>query len=105
MVMREIVPAQPDKVRVTFSVPASLWADTISLAGDFNEWDPERTPLRKNEEAWSVSLLLERGHTYAYSYLVDHSEWMPDSNADGYTVGDDGSSRSLIVALPPLPAQ
>lgn len=103
MVTREWVPAQPDKVRVTFSVPASLWADTISLAGDFNGWDAERTPLRKDEESWSVSLLLERGRSYAYHYLVDDREWMTDWNADGYTVGRDGYSRSIIVALPPQP--
>ncbi len=99
MVTRESVPANPDQVRVTFSVPASLWVDSIYLVGDFNEWDRARTPLRKDEERWSVSLLLERGRAYTYRYLVDLHEWMSDWNADGFSVGQDGTSSSIIIAV------
>lgn len=103
MVTREDIPNQPDKIRITFSIPASMWADTVHLAGDFNNWDPATTPLHRDEEAWRITLMLERGHAYAYRYLIDRRDWMPDWNADAYVVGFDGSSRSVVLAQPLIP--
>lgn len=96
MVTRESVPERPDKVRVTFSLPASIWADRVQLAGDFNEWNAASSPLQRDESCWSISMLLDLGRTYAYRYLVDH-EWVTDWNADGFATGSDGHDRSLIV--------
>lgn len=99
MVTREVVPSQPGKVRVTFSLPASIWADKVQLVGDFNGWNTGSTPLRRDEHYWSVSVLLDLGHTYAYRYLVDH-EWVTDWNADGFAAGKDGHDHSLLVTRP-----
>lgn len=102
MVTKEDIPARPGQIRVTFSVPGSIWADTIELAGDFNRWNATATPLRRLEDCWSVSLTLERGRVYGFRYLVDHQDWMGDAQADSYMLAPDGYVTSVIVAQPPI---
>lgn len=53
-------------------------ARTVSLVGDFNDWDPEATPLTPmGEGVWSVVVPLRPG-VVRYSFLVDGSEWRAD---------------------------
>ncbi|ABY34264.1 MAG TPA: glycoside hydrolase family 13 [Chloroflexus aurantiacus] len=89
-------PGPAGKVRVTFSLPASLWADTIYLVGDFNGWNPHATPLRATEHGWMITLDLEAGRTYQYRYLVNGNEWHNDWNADGYAPNPYGGNNSVV---------
>ncbi|MGQ9613079.1 MAG: isoamylase early set domain-containing protein [Chloroflexus sp.] len=89
-------PGPVGKVRVTFSLPASLWADTIYLVGDFNGWNPHATPLRATEHGWMVTLDLEAERTYQYRYLVNGNEWHNDWNADGYAPNPYGGNNSVV---------
>ncbi len=89
-------PGPAGKVRVTFSLPAALWADTIYLVGDFNGWNPRATPLRATEHGWMITLELEAGRTYQYRYLVNHNEWHNDWNADGYVPNPYGGDNSVV---------
>lgn len=98
MVTKQISSANPDRVEVTFSVPASIWADQIHLVGDFNRWDATATPMRPSEEGWSTTLLLEREHPVGYGYLLDGQTWMCDSNADAYERADGGKVISVLRA-------
>ncbi len=36
--------------RVTFTLPDSLWADTICLVGDFDGWNPSAHPLEHHRD-------------------------------------------------------
>ncbi len=99
MVTQEYVSAQPGKVRVTFSLPASIWADSVQLAGDFNDRDAITMPLRRDESSWSITLLLEQNRVYTYCYLVDE-ERVTDWNADGYVIDSDGTQRSVVIPRP-----
>lgn len=87
------------KVRVTFSMPAAIWADTIYLVGDFNGWSSHATPLRLSDECWSVSLELEADQEYQYRYLVNGSEWYNDWQADRYEPNEHGGDNSVVVTL------
>jgi len=59
-----------------FSVRA-LQASDVKLAGDFNEWNPERTPmLRDTQGDFHVLLPLPPGR-YRYRYVVD-GRWVRD---------------------------
>ncbi|WP_322486941.1 isoamylase early set domain-containing protein [Chloroflexus sp.] len=84
------------KVRVTFSLPSALWADTIYLVGDFNGWDRRATPLRATEHGWMITLDLEAGRTYQYRYLINDNEWHNDWNADGYAPNPYGGDNSVV---------
>ena len=52
-------------------------ATTVSLVGDFNNWDPQRHPMKKDEEGnWKKYLLLYPG-IYEYKFKVNDS-WQND---------------------------
>jgi 1,4-alpha-glucan branching enzyme len=97
MIVKE--PGRQGKVRVTFSMPAGIWADTIHLVGDFNGWDATSTPLRLNDLGWSVALELDPGYSYQYRYLINGSEWYNDWRADRYEPNELGGDNSVVIAL------
>ena len=92
------------KVRVTFSIPASIWADTIHLVGDFNNWSTTATPLKLDEVKWSVSLELEAGQAYHYHYLLNGQDWTSDWNTDQHVASDSGTHHSVVVTMLPSEA-
>jgi 1,4-alpha-glucan branching enzyme len=94
-------PGPPGKVRVIFSLPASIWADTVHLVGDFNNWNPSATPLRLGDCVWSVTLDLDAGQSYHYKYLINHTEWVNDWQSDAFAPGDSGNDNSVIIATLP----
>jgi 1,4-alpha-glucan branching enzyme len=93
----QAIASQPNTVRVTFSIPGSVWADTIHLVGDFNGWNEETLPLKHDGENWTITLELEQGQEYRYRYLFDGHEWRTDSNADRYIPNPHGSYDAVIT--------
>ena len=53
-------------------------ANTVQLAGDFNNWKPEQTPMKKfhKDGLWKVKLHLKPGN-YHYRLVVD-GHWQQD---------------------------
>lgn len=96
MITRDVFP-QRKVVRVTFALPSSIWADTIHLVGDFNDWDTQSLPLKQTEEAWTLTLELEAGREYRYRYLFNGGEWCTDSNADKYVPNPHGSYDAIVI--------
>ena len=87
-------------VRVTFVMPALDGAESVYLAGDFNNWDQTATPLEKQADgSWSVKLDLEGNRHYHYRYLVNDREWHNDWAADEYAPNAYGSDNSVVVLL------
>ena len=69
-------PGKPQARQVSFEWPET-GAFTVSVAGDFNNWDPQAHPLRKGKDGlWEVALRLKPG-TYEYMFVVD-GEWRED---------------------------
>lgn len=89
------------KVRVTFFMPAGIWADSIYLVGDFNGWNETATPLKLSENGWGVSLELNNGEAYQYRYLVNGTDWYNDWRADRYEPNSLGGDNSVVVASLP----
>lgn len=64
-------------------------AESVTVAGDFNGWDPQRTPLRRSGSGlWTLTMPLKPGR-YHYMYVVDGRQWMadpfaPELSADGF---------------------
>jgi hypothetical protein len=96
----------PGHVRVIFELPSCIWADRISVTGDFNRWDENATPMRQNRNGvWQAVLDLPAGEQYEFRYLID-GQWRTDYHADGYADNIYGSQNSLIVVdLPELMTQ
>ncbi|HEY7445916.1 MAG TPA: isoamylase early set domain-containing protein [Vicinamibacterales bacterium] len=89
--------ASPVLVRLVVLQPG---ARTVEVAGDFNGWDPTRTPLEQlSSGAWTVTLPLVPGR-YEYMFVVDGKEWIADPFA--LEQNDDGfGSRNAVLDVRP----
>jgi AMP-activated protein kinase-like protein len=71
-------------------------ARTVTVAGDFNDWDPRRTPLQRGEGGvFHVTLPLRPGR-YQYLYVVDGKEWVVDPLAEENTLDGFGAQNSVL---------
>jgi hypothetical protein len=72
-------------------------ARRVAVAGDFNAWDAEATPLSRDEGSrrWSVTLALHAGE-HRYAFVVDGTRWVPDPRAEHSVEGADGRIYSLL---------
>jgi hypothetical protein len=85
--------------RVTFNLPkeAALGATTVCLVGEFNDWSPGATSLRRRRSGdfW-VDLDLETGRAYRFRYLVDGCKFENDWEADRYAPNPYGGQDSVV---------
>jgi hypothetical protein len=80
-------PAAPPTVLARLELRAPQ-ARSVAVAGDFNGWRPEATPLRRGEGGlWTVGVPLAPGRRYEYQFVVD-GEWVSDPAAGA--LADDG---------------
>ena len=84
--------------RVTFRVPArELEAESVSVLGDFNEWNPETHPLqlRKNG-TFSATVSLDGGRDYRFRYLVDGERWANEDDVEYLVPNGFGSADGVL---------
>jgi hypothetical protein len=99
-----VAPATSAPVLVRLVVVQSQ-ARTVQVAGDFNGWNPARTPLEQaSSGAWTVTIPLKPGR-YEYMFVVDGQQWIADpfaaeQNDDGF-----GSRNAVLDVRPPNGAQ
>ena len=85
-------------VKVTFELPAEVSAQEAVVVGEFNNWDPEATPMkRKKDGSFSVALNLESGKEYRYKYYLDGQRWANDPTADSSAPNIFGTTDSVLV--------
>jgi 1,4-alpha-glucan branching enzyme len=78
-------------------LPASVGADAVWLVGDFNDWSRTAHPMRRDGDAFLLTLELEPGRTYRYRYLLDGIRWENDWAAEEYAPNPYGSEDSLVT--------
>jgi serine protease AprX len=73
-------------------------AESVSLAGDFNDWDATRSPLTRDSTGlWEVALAAPKPGRYQYKFLVNGERWLEDPT-NGMKVPDNyGGLNSLLV--------
>ncbi len=92
-----VVQRPPDTVHVVRFVFVDRAARTVSLVGDFNAWQANRTSLAATGEngAWTISVPLSRGR-HEYAFIVDGKRWVPDPFATP-TIDEFDTSSSVIT--------
>jgi 1,4-alpha-glucan branching enzyme len=70
-------------------------AHSVSLVGDFNDWNPNAHPMKRMPDgAWMATVELRHGH-HRYAFLVD-GNLVLDPRAQGVTRNDQGERVSLV---------
>lgn len=73
----------------------SQTAREVKVAGEFNDWRPESTPLIKAKDGeWVVRLMLRAGE-YEYRLVVD-GQWIEDPEADQRAANPHGGFNSVL---------
>jgi Carbohydrate-binding module 48 (Isoamylase N-terminal domain) len=71
-------------------------ASTVSLVGDFNDWDPARSPMQTAQGVWATTVPLAPGR-YRYAFLVNGVEWRADPGAPPARDDEFGAPSSVIT--------
>jgi len=82
-------------VEVVFEAPQ---AASVTIVGDFNDWDPRRTQLVRasHEGLWRARLRLAPG-VYQYSFVLDGTAWVSDPLAKTMLADGFGGKNSVII--------
>ena len=92
-----VAAANPDEVELLVRlVLMEPGAQSVALVGDFNGWDPTRTPLaRRDGGVWTATLTLPPGR-YHYMFLIDGQRWVSDPLAEETSLDGFGSRNSVL---------
>lgn len=73
-------------------------AGSVTVVGDFNDWDRSRTRLERvaHSSRWRTTLRLGEG-LYRYAFLVDGEQWFPDPGRPSAADPDFGGQVSVLA--------
>lgn len=84
-----------DEVEVTFELDKEQ-RESVKIAGDFNNWQPEPMKLVKSSGQFKFKARLPKEQNIEFRYLLDEAEWQNDPHADGYVANGFGSDNSVV---------
>jgi Glycogen recognition site of AMP-activated protein kinase len=71
-------------------------ARSVSVAGDFNGWDPAQTKLERSEGGvWTATIPLKPGR-YQYMFVIDGKQWIADPLAPEETTDGFGAQNAVL---------
>ena len=74
----------------------AMEAREVNVAGNFNSWRPDTTPLKNNGAGkWVVRMMLRSGQ-YEYRFVVD-GRWSEDPRASQHVANPFGEFNSVLV--------
>jgi 1,4-alpha-glucan branching enzyme len=86
---------QHPKRKVTFTLKAP-WAEEVVLVGDFNDWNANGDPMRKDESGtWKASVTIPPGE-YQYKLVVD-GKWRLDSRNPRTVTNRFGTKNNVLI--------
>lgn len=71
-------------------------AGTVSVVGDFNDWQPGVTPFRGRGSVRSAIVEVEPGRRYAFRYVADGGNWFNDADSDDYAPSHHGVLNGVV---------
>jgi hypothetical protein len=98
----------PDDVELTFILPGDHPAIPVGVAGEFNDWQWERTPFHDQGGCLVACIIVTAGVRYRLRYRAADGTWFNDDHADDYvdhpyggvdSVFDTSTKRRELSAL------
>ncbi len=74
-------------------------AQEVMVAGSFNAWDPEATPLRRDEDGWWEARIKLAPGLYEYAYVIDGA-WTAPPEALTTVPDGFGGHNGILEVLP-----
>ena len=74
-------------------------ASSVSIVGDFNDWEEGGSPLQRVKNGagvWAITIPLAPGR-YHYTFVVDGTKWVADPSAPRTLEDDFGRPNSVIT--------
>ncbi len=73
-------------------------ASSVSVAGNFNDWNQLATPLKRDASGlWSTELAVTTTGRFEYKFVVDGQRWLEDPSNGMKTPDNHGGLNSVLV--------
>lgn len=92
--------ALPVPVQFVLDARDAANASSVSVVGDFNDWDVAATSMTLENGAWSVSLPVTQGR-HVYAFVINGTRWLADPRAPRATDNDFGRPGSVLLVQTP----
>ena len=87
-------PGRDHTIRITFTLPVDEPSGSVSVVGDFNDWNPFAHPLRRRANGTrSAAVTVPVGTTLRFRYLGEGGMWFNDDTVPA----PDGQDASSIA--------
>jgi len=101
MITKKYLKSKP-VCKVTFDLTEQAISDAkkVYLVGEFNDWQPTATPMKKSKEGgFKVTLELASGKEYQFRYLINETKWENDWQADSYVPNNLTFEENSVVIV------
>ncbi|MDB4837023.1 isoamylase early set domain-containing protein [Marinomonas sp.] len=100
MIEKTYLKTKPEcKVKFSLTEENLSGAKKVFVVGDFNNWDTNSHPLRKQKSGvFSTSINFAIQNSYQFRYLVDGS-WLNDEMADGYAQSPVSGDSNCVLDI------
>lgn len=91
-----------DKYKVTWAIDkkAVKDAESITLAGDFNDWSLNENSFKKLKSGnFTLTLVLDKDADYQFRYLVNGTNWMNEAEADAFVDNSVSNEQNCVLSL------
>jgi 1,4-alpha-glucan branching enzyme len=88
--------------RCTFVFPAKAApsAQSVALAGDFNDWSIDSHPMKRLKSGdFKIELNLPAGQQYQYRFCIDGKQWENDWSAEDYAPVAGLSVNNSVITI------
>ena len=73
-------------------------AQTVSVAGDFNNWNEDATPLKRNSSGlWLTEIAIPRAGRFEYKFIINGQRWIEDPSNGMKAPNNYGGLNSVLV--------
>ncbi|MDI6756674.1 MAG: isoamylase early set domain-containing protein [Endomicrobiia bacterium] len=99
--LKEVASKSP-LCEVTFHFVADADAESVAVAGDFNDWNALATGNqmksdKSEKRLWRTTVYLPMPGRYQYKFMVDGERWIADNFADGLSPDGHGGRNSVLI--------
>nr|WP_319401365.1 isoamylase early set domain-containing protein [uncultured Carboxylicivirga sp.] len=96
-IKKQYLKSRPE-CKVTFKLGKLDNAESVSIVGSFNDWNPEDMSMEKLKNgSFTQTCYLETGKDIEFRYLINNSMWITEEEADDFVETGMGDNQLNAV--------